>query len=189
MVAGNGDGGKKWEALGEQELLRTGVFTVCERRSRGPDGRVGTFSILESPDWATVVPYVEGPEGPAFLMVRQYRHGSESVSLEFPGGVIEAGETPMAAAARELAEETGYRAESLVQVGAVSPNPAFMSNTFNVFLARGLSRVGGQDLDDNEIVDAVLVPAAEVREKMGMGPYGHALMASALFFADRIVRK
>jgi 8-oxo-dGTP pyrophosphatase MutT (NUDIX family) len=185
MVAGSGDGGKVWRRLSTRELLRTGVFTVCERRSESPDGRAASFTVLDCPDWATVVPLLDGPEGPSFLMVRQYRHGSDSVSLEFPGGVVEAGEAPLAAAARELAEETGYSAGRIVEVGSPSPNPAIMSNSFHVFLATGLKPSGSQDLDEHEIVDALVVPAAEVRAGMGRPPYTHALMACALFLAER----
>jgi 8-oxo-dGTP pyrophosphatase MutT (NUDIX family) len=121
-------------------------------------------------------------------MVRQYRHGSDEVSVEFPGGVVERGEDPAAAAARELAEETGYAASSIRLAGSVYPNPAFMDNRFHVFLAEGLERVGGTDFDEHEVIDSFLVPAEEVRTTMGSGQYSHALMATALFLADRLLR-
>ncbi|MBL8966696.1 MAG: NUDIX hydrolase [Spirochaetaceae bacterium] len=187
MLAGDGSGGERWKALGERELADCGIFRVRERRSEGPDGRRGRFVFLDAADWAAVVPLVETPEGPAFLMVRQYRHGSDEASLEFPGGVIEAGEDPAAAAARELEEETGYRAGRLRAAGTISPNPAIMANDFHVFLADRLEPTGRRSLDEHEIVDALLVPVAEVRAKMGRGEYRHALMAAALFLADRLL--
>jgi 8-oxo-dGTP pyrophosphatase MutT (NUDIX family) len=188
MVAGDGSGGRKWRRLSRKELCRTPVFTLTERESEAPDGRVGRFSVLEAPDWATVVPVIAGPAGPSFLMVRQYRHGSDEVSVEFPGGVMEPGESPAAAAARELEEETGYTASRIRLAGCVRPNPAIMDNSFNVFLAEGLERKCGQRLDENEVVDAFLVPVEEVRARMGEAPYNHALMATALFLADRLLK-
>ncbi len=185
MVAGDGSGGQKWRELSRATLLKGPVLTVTERTSQAPDGRMGSFTVLESPDWATVVPLIQGPEGDSFLMVRQYRHGADAISLEFPGGVMEAGEDGAAAAARELEEETGYRAGRLVHAGSLSPNPAIQANTYHVYLALDLEAVGAQALDENEVVDALLVPAAEVRANMGKAPYIHALMACALLLADR----
>jgi len=185
MVAGDGSGGKKWRRIGERRLADCRIFSVAERENEGPDGRVGRFTVLEAPDWAAVVPLVEGPGGPSYLMVRQYRHGSDEVSVEFPGGVVEPGEEPAAAAARELEEETGYRAGRLVALGSVSPNPAFMANRFHVFLAEGCRPGGRVELDEHEIVDALLVPVAEARRAMGREGYAHALMVAALFLAER----
>jgi len=182
-----GEGSIKWETLGRRELLRCPVFTVVERESEGPGGRKGKFVVLEARDWATVVPLVRGDGEDCFLMVRQYRHGSGELSLEFPGGVVESGEAPAAAAARELEEETGYRAESIRLAGSLSPNPAIMGNTFYVFLAEGLARSGKVELDEHEVIDSFLVPVSEVRAEMGTGQYSHALMATALFLADRLL--
>jgi len=183
-----GPGGERWKRLGRRKLLDCGIFAVVERENEAPDGRRGRFIVLEAPDWATVVPMVEGAEGARFLMVRQYRHGSDKVSVEFPGGVVEKGEEPAAAAERELEEETGYRAASIVELGWTFPNPAFMDNRHRVFLARGCEPTGSTSLDEHELIDAFLVPAWEVEASMGRPPYSHALMAAALFMALRELR-
>ncbi|MDR0909510.1 MAG: NUDIX hydrolase [Spirochaetaceae bacterium] len=115
-----------------------------------------------------------------FLMVRQWRHGEKAVSLEFPGGVAEQGETPEEAARRELQEETGYKAEKLSLLATMNPNSAFMTNHVHIFLAEGLSKAGSQDLDSDEFINVELVEEAEVVKNMGKPPYTHAIMASAL---------
>ena len=187
MGDGEGEGARKWKRLGRRELLACPVFMVAERENEGPGGRVGRFVVLEAPDWATVVPLVLRDGEAFFLMVRQYRHGSDEVSVEFPGGVVEPGEDPAAAAARELAEETGHVASSIRLAGTVFPNPAIMSNRYHVFLAEGLGPAGATDFDEHEVIDSFLVSASEVRGAMGTGQYSHALMATALFLADRLL--
>jgi ADP-ribose pyrophosphatase len=182
------EGGTKWTRLERRELLSCPVFTVAEMRNEGPGGRRGNFFVLEAPDWATVVPVVHRGDEVFFLMVRQYRHGSDEVSVEFPGGVIERGEEPRAAAARELEEETGYLASSLRLAGSVFPNPAIMTNRYHVFLAEGLEPSGSVSLDEHEVIDAFLVPADELRAAMGTGHYSHALMVAALLMADRLIK-
>jgi len=189
MVAGEGLGGRKWRVVSTREVVRTPVFTLMENESESPEGKRGAFSVLRAPDWATVVPLVDGPDGPSFLMVRQYRHGSGEISVEFPGGVVEKDEKPEDAAARELLEETGCKAQSIIRACSVRPNPALMDNHFNVFFATGLSGSGGQKLDPNEVLDAFLVPVSEVEQKMGTPPFDHALMAVALFFAERLMKE
>jgi ADP-ribose pyrophosphatase len=184
-----GEGQISWKRLGRRELLSCPVFKAVEFENEGPGGRRGRFVVLEAPDWATVVPLVRRGGEDCFLMVRQYRHGADEVSLEFPGGVVERGEDPAAAAARELAEETGYVAAAIRHAGTVSPNPAIMSNRFHVFLAEGCEPSGATAFDEHEVIDSILVPVAEVRERMGTGQYSHALMATALLFAERLIAK
>jgi len=186
-MAIDGAGGERWTQVGRRELLDCRIFRVAERENRGPDGRSGRFTVLDAPDWATVVPILECGGESCFLMVRQYRHGSDEVCIEFPGGVVEPGEAPASAAARELEEETGYRAGKLRSAGSVSPNPAFMANSFHVFVAENLVRTGARNLDEHEILDFFPVPVREVRASMGKGGYSHALMVAALFMAERLL--
>lgn len=188
MVAGDGSGALSWKTLSRKEVYKGGVFTVFEQLSLGPEGRKGLFSVLDARDWAVVVPLVGRGEDAQFLMVRQFRHGSDRASLEFPGGVVETNEAPEKAAARELAEETGWIPGVIYHAGTVFPNPAIQSNRFHVFLALDPYPAVDRQLDEHEVVDALLIPAGKVRDEMGEGELSHALMATALFLAERCLR-
>jgi 8-oxo-dGTP pyrophosphatase MutT (NUDIX family) len=170
----------EWTEERTREAYRCRVFSVRDSESRASDGRLRTFSVIEAPDWAIVVPRIVRDGNEYFIMVRQWRHGAAEISLEFPGGVIESGEDPAEAAARELAEETGWTPSSIRELGAMSPNPAIMGNRVHIFAAECSGERKKQELDEDEYVDVELVPTESVRRNMGRAPYVHALMASAL---------
>lgn len=170
-----------WTSLSKAELCRTPVFTVTVRHNKSASGVEGDYIVNECADWVIVI----AEKDDCFLMVKQFRHGEEKLSIEFPGGVIDAGESPEEAAVRELKEETGAVASSLVHLGSMNPNPALFANHTHVYLATGLSFSGAQNLDHDELLDYMEIPKSEVLKKMGSAEYPHALMcaAAALYMA------
>jgi len=114
-------------------------------------------------------------------MVRQYRHGTEQVTLEIPGGLIEPGEDPVRAAHREMIEETGYDSARVIQIGFVNPNPAFMTNRCHTFLAPRVEYVRKQTQDCGEDIHVVLVPLDEIPELVANGTITHALIVAAAY--------
>ncbi len=165
-----------WTEGKKTTLLKTRVLDVTSIESTSSDGLKGDYVVMDAPDWVIVIP----DAGDNFLMVKQWRHGERALSIEFPGGVIEANEAPEKAAARELKEETGFTAGKLVKLGTMNPNPALMSNHVHVFAAFDLHSTGQQHLDEDEYVHYLEVSKQEVYAKMGTKEYPHALMAAGL---------
>jgi 8-oxo-dGTP pyrophosphatase MutT (NUDIX family) len=162
------------------------VFRVREDIARSPEvGDDHSFFVLESNDWMNIVPVTEDGR---IVCVRQYRHGTEEISLEIPGGIIDDGESPLEAAHRELLEETGYEAERIVEIGVVAPNPAIQNNRCHSFLATDVRRVREQALDITEEIDVVLVDPADVPALIAAGTISHALVVAAFYFWDRTSR-
>lgn len=170
-----------WTKEEERELLKTPVFTVVSQSETAKDGTHGEYIALDAPDCVVVIPEI----GDDFLLVRQWRHGAARLTAEFPGGVIDRGEEPAAAAERELLEETGYRAGKLTLLGECSPNPALFRSRFFCFLAEELVPGGGQRLDRDEFINVDRVKKADVIEGFGSGELTHAFTGTALMFYMR----
>lgn len=174
-----------WKESASRRLADYRIFDVSSSERESEDGKKGTFYLVNSLDWAGVIPVVDTAAGRMIVMIRQYRHGTGRLCLEFPGGAVERGEDPATAVGRELTEETGYRAEMIVPLGLLSPNPAFMTNTFHAFVAEGCVMDREQALDEHEEIEVELVPESEAIDLVGAEDYGHALMTATLFLYMR----
>jgi ADP-ribose pyrophosphatase len=178
----------RWEELARRRVASCAVFDLYVSERASPDGRRGEFWLLDVPDWVNVVPVLAPPGGEAkFLMVRQFRHGSGTITTEVPAGIVERGEDPRAAAARELLEETGFRAGRLSLLGKVQPNPALMGNWCHTYLAEDLAPAEGSHADPMELLEAIAVPVAEVDKRMGTGEYVNSLAVLALGLYHRAI--
>ena len=141
--------------------------------------------VLHAPDWVNVIALT--PQR-ACVMIRQFRFGTGAVHWEIPGGMIDPGEQPLAAAMRELREETGYVSARWVGLGSVAPNPAFQSNRLHTFLAEAALLEGGQELDPSEDISVQLVPESELDGMLASGTIDHALVAVAFHKLDLLRR-
>ncbi len=166
-----------WTVVERRETYAGPIFTLEQRLARSPvTGGAHAFDVLVCQEWVNVIALT--PEG-RVLLVRQWRVGNGQVTLEIPGGAVDPGETPLEAARRELEEETGHRAEGWEALGVVAPNPAFQTNRAHTFLARGARLAGPQRPDENEVIDLVEAPLADIPDMLRDGRITHALVHCA----------
>lgn len=169
-----------WQPEKARDCYKTRIFTVQEVQSTAPNGNMRSVVAINAPDWVIIVPVLRVNGVDEFILVKQWRHGSQALSVEFPGGVSDGGEKPCDTARRELHEETGYEVSDLEELAVLLPNPAFMQNKCHIFFARCTETPHQQNLDPDEYVSVFLEPVATVIEKMGTGLYTHGLMNAAL---------
>lgn len=147
-------------------------------------GALKRFSRIECTDWVNVIALTTDER---VVLLRQYRVGIDRVCLEIPGGMIEPGEDPLVAAARELAEETGYTGGALELLGKVCPNPAIQNNALYTVLARGVALTQPPTPDDGEVLAVSTATLAECQRRLRDGEIEHALVVVA--FAHLALRQ
>ena len=173
---------RPWDVLGRERLADYGIFRVDRLRLRSPrDGRVYERHILDLPDWVNVVPFTTDGR---VVMVEQYRFGSGTMSLEFPAGTLDAGESPEDGARRELREETGYAPGDLEHIGFLHADPAIQGNTLHILVARDCQPAGPADQDDGEDVHVRLFDVEQVRAMARDGRIRHALAVAVWHYVE-----
>jgi 8-oxo-dGTP pyrophosphatase MutT (NUDIX family) len=166
-----------WRRERSEEVADCRVFKVRRDYSTAAfDRRVHDFYVIEAPDWINVIPLTKDNE---VVLIEQYRHGTEAVSLEIPGGMVDPGEEPHETAARELFEETGYEAAEVVFLGKTRPNPAIQDNWIHTFLARGVEHRREPLNQGTERTRVRLEPLARIPPLIGEGAIDHSLVVVA----------
>jgi ADP-ribose pyrophosphatase len=144
------------ERLSSRRVFDGRRIRVEVERVRLPNGGEVELEIIRHPGAAAVVPLLDSGE---VLLLRQYRHATGGWLVEIPAGTLLPGETPEACAARELEEETGWRAGALRPLGPIWTTPGFTDERIWLYLATGLT-AGRQKLDQDELLTVQRVPLA-----------------------------
>ena len=159
----------------DYRIFRTRTLDVLDPRNGSPWVR----TVIDAPDWVNVIPVTPAGE---VVLVRQFRFGTWSNTLEIPGGMLDPGEDALTAAGRELEEETGFRPARVTALGISHPNPALFANRLHSFLAEGCLKVHEGKQDGSEDIQVVVVPRAELPRLVHEGQITHSLVLAALLY-------
>jgi len=171
---------KPWQKLSSKLLGDFKIFTIRTDQKISPrTQKEHGFYVIDSSNWVNVVAITPDQK---VVMVEQYRHGSNTVELEIPGGMIDAEDaSPVAAGVRELREETGYEGKQARLLGEIYPNPAIMSNVCYTVLVEDCKLVHPVEFDSGEDLITRLVPVADLPRLVAEKKIGHSLVAVALY--------
>lgn len=169
-----------WQQIGSKPAGNFRIFTVRSDQKLSPrTGERHDFFVIDSVNWVNIVATTPDQQ---VVMIEQYRHGSNTVELEIPGGMMDPEDpSPLEAGARELREETGYEGENAQVIGQVFPNPAIMSNTCFTVLVQNCHLRHATEFDHSEDVLTRLVPITEIPGLVASGRIRHSLVVAALY--------
>ena len=178
---------KPWSSTRSEPAGDYRIFTI--RREHKVSPRTSSeheFYVIDCVNWVNVIALTPTRD---VIMVEQYRHGSNTVELEIPGGMMDADDaSPEATAIRELREETGYVGDNARVIGKVFPNPAIMSNTCYTVLVENCACKHATEFDHGEDLITRVVPAADVPSLVKDGKVQHSLVIAALYHFDLLSR-
>ena len=177
-----------WEKVSSKPLGNFRVFSLRSDKKISPRTKLPhDFYVLDSSTWVNVIAVTPNDQ---LVMVEQFRHGTNTVELEIPGGIMDPTDAdPVATGVRELREETGYEGRDARVLGEVFPNPAIMSNTCYTILVRDCVLKHPTQFDGGEDIITRLVPVADIPTLVTSKKIRHSLVLCALYSFDLSQRR
>ena len=179
---------RPWQKVSSEPVGDYRIFTIRSDRAISPrTQRAHEFYVIDCVNWVNVIAVTPDRR---LVMIEQYRHGSTTIELEIPGGMIDPHDvSPVAAGERELREETGYEGENPQLIGQIYPNPAIMSNTCFTVMLENCRCLHPVQFDHGEDLVTRLVPIADVPQLVASGKIKHSLVVVALYYFELRERK
>ena len=175
-----------WTRKQSKSVADCRVFKVredfCERDS---DDKTASFYVIENPDWVNVIALTKDER---VVLIEQFRHGSEEIILEIPGGMLDENEDKETAAKRELLEETGYSSDEIIYLGKSRPNPAIQNNWIYHYAALNCEKTDETAFDEHESVITKLVSLGEIPALIEQEKITHSLVLTAFYKFDLLKR-
>lgn len=175
---------REWRIDSSETLVSHRILELQRRRLAAGDDRREVL-VMSAPEWINVIPLLDDGR---VVLVRQWRYGIQSPTLEIPGGMVDPGEDARTAAARELEEETGLRAGAWRRLGFTHPNPAFLNNRLTTWLATDLEALDEEQERfgvDGEEIRRETVPLEKIPGLIVGGEISHSLVVAAFYLLDR----
>ncbi|HSL93436.1 MAG TPA: NUDIX hydrolase [Bacillota bacterium] len=180
------DSPRKWSLKEAETLFRNSFLRLTRECCSHPELGSHNFYVLGLRDWVNITPITR--EGKV-LLVRQYRRGTDELTIEIPSGSMDQGEdAPLPAAHRELREETGYIAGKMVELCRVAVNPAIQNNYCYMYLATDCIYEGELQPDATEEIEVMQLTAEEVEGMLSRGEIKHSLGVLGLTLALQAIR-
>ncbi|MBD2453444.1 NUDIX hydrolase [Nostoc sp. FACHB-87] len=178
---------KKWKILQSEMVLNHPWCKVRQDKIELPNGKViDDYFVSIKPEIAIILPITSNQE---IVFVRQYRHAVADFFIELPAGHFDpTQESAEIAAIRELQEETGYLAQQVKKVTVFYDKPSKDTNRIHLFLAENVIKVGEQNLDITEEIEVILIPVAEVLDKIYQGEISVSGTIAALFLGLNLMK-
>jgi ADP-ribose pyrophosphatase len=169
----------KWIKKTTHELFNRRTFSLIDIECYHPDKHISnSFFTLNTLDWTNVIAETDGNR---FITVQQHRLGTDEITIETPGGLIELNEQPEETAARELLEETGYKAEEMHLLKKLSVNPAILNNYIYIFYAKRCKKICDQKLDTCEDIEVLTFTRDEIADMLREGVIHHSITVTAFY--------
>ncbi len=176
---------RSWTTIGREKIADCRVFSVHKQvstRTTGDSSETHDFFVFRPNDWVNVIPVTSDYE---VVMIEQFRHGIEQITLEIPGGMIDLEESSASAGRRELLEETGHCGNELIFLGRNHPNPAIQSNICDTFLSLNVEQIQVPIFNSTEEVAMRLIPIKNIPALIKSGSITHALVIVAFHYLQQ----